>query len=88
MMHESLIDGTSYEITKGKSLIKGTSYNISKGKSLIDGTSYEVPFESPTAILYKEGIMAFSQKHKTEPGYSVKNFYKNFINQTHFYSDF
>ena len=60
MSHKTLIDGTTYEITKGKSMISGTTYEITKGKSMISGTTYEINLETgPVAILYTDGSMVF-----------------------------
>ena len=44
MAHLTMIGGTAYEISGGKTLIDGTAYSIDKGKTLVDGTAYEVGF--------------------------------------------
>ena len=60
-MHKTLIGGTSYNISRGKSLISGTVYNISAGKTLVNGTSYNISFGpgSPTALLYADNEIVF-----------------------------
>lgn len=44
MAHKTLVDGTVYEIDKGKTLVNGTGYAIDKGKTLVGGTAYDVGF--------------------------------------------
>lgn len=44
MAHNTLIDGTAYEVSGGRTLVDGTGYDISKGKTLVDGTGYEISF--------------------------------------------
>lgn len=61
MAHGTLIGGTAYEISGGKTLVGGTGYSIDKGKTLVDGTGYEIGFgveyveseTSVTAVLLK-----------------------------------
>lgn len=44
---KTLINGTSYEIKRGRVLIGGTGYSIKKGRTLIGGTGYDVSFTTP-----------------------------------------
>lgn len=54
MAHKTLIDGTSYEIVKGKTLVDGTAYEIVKGKTLVDGTVRQIEFvEMYTVYIHK-----------------------------------
>lgn len=49
MSHKTMINGTLYEIDKGKSLVEGTIREIDHGKTLVGGTAYEVGFAPSTA---------------------------------------
>ena len=82
MAHKTLINGTVYNIVKGKSLISGTAYNITQGKTLINGTSYNISFtEYPTALLYSDDWkMSFQMGNKTEDGKTAYREYSNFTN--------
>lgn len=51
MAHKTLINGTSYDIKKGRTLIGGTGYDIKKGRTLIDGTGYDISFGTPVGEL-------------------------------------
>ena len=42
MAHKTLVGGTAYNISGGKSMVSGTVYNIKGGKTLIDGTAYSI----------------------------------------------
>lgn len=48
--HNTLIDGTAYEIDGGRVLIGGTAYSIDKGKTMVDGTVREIAFSSPITV--------------------------------------
>lgn len=45
MAHLVLVDGTSYEISGGKTLVDGTAYSVDNGKTLIGGTAYDIAFD-------------------------------------------
>lgn len=51
MAHNTLVNGTSYEITGGKTLIDATGYDIANGKTLINGTGYDISFLSADPVL-------------------------------------
>lgn len=52
MAHKPMVNGTTYEVDKGKPLVEGTAYEVSKGKSLVEGTVHEIGFAPPlTATL-------------------------------------
>lgn len=42
MAHKTLVGGTAYNITGGKSMVSGTVYNIANGKTLVGGTGYDI----------------------------------------------
>lgn len=44
--HNTLIDGTAYEIKGGKGLVGGTVYDVKKGRTLVNGTGYDIAFDS------------------------------------------
>lgn len=46
MAHKTLVGGTAYNISGGKSMVSGTVYNITGGKTLVGGTGYNIGFES------------------------------------------
>ena len=50
MAHKPLINGTLYELDKGRSLVDGTIREIDHGKTLVGGTVYEVGFAKPVTI--------------------------------------
>lgn len=43
----TLINGTGYDIKKGRVLVGGTGYDIKKGRTLIGGTGYDISFGTP-----------------------------------------
>lgn len=45
MAQKTLIDGTEYQITKGRTLVNGTGYDIFQGRTLVDGTGYDIILE-------------------------------------------
>ena len=45
MAHKSLVGGTAYDITGGRTLVGGTGFDISKGRTLVDGTGYDIAFD-------------------------------------------
>lgn len=51
MSHKTMINGTLYEIDKGKSLVEGTIREIDHGKTLVGGTVYEEGFTKPMALV-------------------------------------
>lgn len=44
MAHVTLVGGTAYNITGGKSMVDGTGYSIQGGKTLVGGTGYDIKF--------------------------------------------
>ena len=44
MAHKSLVGGTAYDISGGRTLVGGTGYSISKGRTLVGGTGYDISF--------------------------------------------
>ena len=50
MAHKILVNGTNYDIKKGRTLIGGTSYDIKKGRTLIGGTGYDITFKPQVRI--------------------------------------
>lgn len=44
MAHKVLVDGTAYEISRGKTLVGGTVYSIAGGKTFVGGTGYDIRF--------------------------------------------
>ena len=63
MAHGTLIGGTTYEVSGGKTLVGGTGYSIDKGETLVDGTGYEIGFgpnytekESSVTVVSLSGI--------------------------------
>ena len=55
MSSKALIDGTAYQIAKGKTLVDGTVYTIEKGKTLIDGTAYSIILVRPAKFTVTGG---------------------------------
>lgn len=49
MAQKCIVDGTVYEIKKGRCLVDGTAYDVKKGRTLVDGTAYDASF-GPGAI--------------------------------------
>lgn len=58
--HNTLIDGTAYEIDGGRVLIGGTAYSIDKGKTMVGGTVYEIAFAFPVTVTITGGGNATS----------------------------
>lgn len=46
MAHKVLVNGTSYEVKKGRTLVGGTGYDIKKGRTLVGGTGYDIKFSA------------------------------------------
>lgn len=44
MPGKTKIDGTSYDVSKGRALSGGTGYDIQSGRTRVDGTGYDVSF--------------------------------------------
>lgn len=44
MAHKTLVGGTAYNVSGGKSMVSGTVYNIANGKTLVGGTGYDISF--------------------------------------------
>ena len=45
-----LIDGTSYELTGGKTLKDGAAYSIAGGKALVSGTGYDISISKKLSV--------------------------------------
>lgn len=58
--HNTLIDGTAYEVDGGRVLIGGTAYSIDKGKTMVGGTVYEIAFAFPVTVTITGGGNATS----------------------------
>ena len=77
MAHQTLIDGTVYNITGGQSLVNGTAYNIKSGRTLIGGTKYNINFDPLVyAMLYSDNSFVFQYGDKVESGKTLINRYK------------
>lgn len=50
MSHDTLINGTSYQIVSGKTFIGGTAYSIAGGNTLIGGTVRNIPFSNELVV--------------------------------------
>ena len=88
MGHKTLINGTAYEIIKGKSMISGTTYEITKGKSMISGTTYEINLDTgPSATLYTDNSIVFQEKRKIDPNKTVSATYKKFVDNSQCYGN-
>ena len=48
--HNTLLDGTAYAITGGKTMVGGTVYGVSSGKTMVDGTVYDISFGKPVTL--------------------------------------
>ena len=79
MAHRTLIGGTAYSITGGKSMVSGTSYSIAEGRTLIGGTGYNISFQPKAyAMLYSSGNMVFQYGSDVASGETLTNSYKGF----------
>ena len=85
MAHRTLIGGTAYNISGGKSMVSGTVYNISGGRTMVGGTGYNISFGEggssdgePTAMLYSDGDFVFQRGDKVESGKSLVASYTGF----------
>ena len=86
MAHKTLIGGTAYNVTGGKSMVSGTAYNISGGKTLVGGTSYNINLksdESAYAMLYSDGNFVFQYGNKVASGKTLTASYTGFDNTTY-----
>ena len=81
MAHRTLIGGTAYNVSGGKSLVSGTSYNIKGGKTLVGGTGYNISFfQEPeaTAMLYSDGDFVFQHGSEVASGKTLTASYTGF----------
>jgi hypothetical protein len=79
MAHRTLIGGTAYSITGGKSMVSGTSYSIAGGRTLIGGTGYDISFNPKTyAMLYSDGYMVFQRGNEVAEGKTLSNSWTGF----------
>lgn len=54
MAHKTLVGGTAYNITGGKSMVSGTAYNITGGRTLVGGTGYNISFGSDVSTILND----------------------------------
>ena len=79
MAHKTLVGGTAYNVTGGKSMVSGTTYSIKKGRTLVGGTGYDINFsQEATALLYNTGDFAFQRSSSSETGKTVMATYTGF----------
>lgn len=52
MAHKTMVGGTVYDITGGRSISGSTVYEIDKGRTLIGGTAYDISF-ADLSVLYE-----------------------------------
>ena len=85
MSHKTLVGGTAYNITGGKSMVSGTAYNITGGRTLVGGTGYNIGFGgssgdqiADTAMLYSDGNMVFQFGDDVESGKTLTASYTGF----------
>ena len=75
--HNTLLDGTAYAITGGKTMVGGTVYGVSNGKTMVDGTVYDISFGKPVTLqnLITDGNFANTTWWSKANGvsYSVSN---------------
>ena len=80
MAHKTLINGTSYNIKKGRTLVGGTGYDIKKGRTLIDGTGYDIPFGKKIAELTEGTIIKINESGSLVEFYVAKHNYESALN--------
>ena len=84
MAHKTLVGGTAYNISGGKSMVDGSVYNIKSGRTLIDGTGYDIIFSKPkTALLYSDGSFVFQEGDDVEDGKILAASYIDFENDSY-----
>lgn len=79
------VEGTVYNISKGKSNIEGTMYNVTKGKTLIENTEYSINHEVRwekwnTNVVYTYGYRTSSSETERTASsvYKTMSFDKNY----------
>lgn len=55
-VHKATVNGTAYDITKGKCLVNGTAYSIKKGRTLVGGTGYDIAFDNRQTWLLNKAV--------------------------------
>lgn len=88
MAHKTLVNGTAYNITGGKSMVSGTTYSIKGGKTLVGGTGYNISFgggEPAYAMLYSDGKMVFQLEDAVESGKTLTASYTGFEDANYTY---
>lgn len=80
MAHKTLINGTSYDIKKGRTLVGGTGYDIKKGRTLIGGTGYDTPFGKKIAELTEGTIIKINESGSLVEFYVAKHNYESDLN--------
>lgn len=65
MAHRTLINGTGYNVKKGRTLSEGTGYAIQKGRTLIGGTGYDIRLNQYTFTQMKDNYIGDSAKSVT-----------------------
>lgn len=84
MAHKTLVGGTAYNISGGKSMVSGTAYNIKGGKTLVGGTGYNIGFGSGEpdgaayAHLYSDKNFVFKRDDNVESGKTLTASYTGF----------
>ncbi len=43
--HKTMVNGTQYEVSRGKMIKDGTVYAVVDGRTMVDGTVYKITFE-------------------------------------------
>ena len=54
MVHKSIVNGTIYEVAKGKDLVGGTVYEKDHGNVMVGGTVYKIEITSPETVEIEE----------------------------------
>lgn len=80
MAHKTLINGTSYDIKKGRTLIGGTGYDVKKGRTLIGGTGYDLKFVTPIATLDEGSVIKINESGSPVEFYVAKHNYESELN--------
>ena len=87
MAHKTLVGGTAYNITGGKSMVSGTTYSISGGKTMVDGTAYNINFvviPQAYAMLYSDKNLVFQRGNEVESGKTLVNSYRGFESSSYY----
>lgn len=80
MAHKSLVGGTAYDITGGRTLVGGTGYSISKGRTLVGGTGYDIAFPIKLKDLPVGTIVYLNESGTPVEFYVSKHDYESGLN--------